>query len=77
MTFYRVLKSFRFQRYPEFSVKLQYFPDKTQNNARLFLLHFGFEELHGIGLGLLGYLDIRFHGLVVGVAGPLHHHLGR
>ena len=56
MTIYRVLKSFRFQRYPEFSVKLQYFPDKTQNNARLFLLQFGLEELHGIGLGLLGYL---------------------
>ena len=77
MTFYRVLKSFRFQRYPEFSVKLQYFPDKTQNNARLFLLQFGLEELHGIGLGLLGNLDIGLHGLIVGVAGPLHHHLGR
>ena len=35
------------------------------------------KSLHGIGLGLLGNLDIRLHGLVVGVAGPLHHHLGR
>ena len=44
--------------------------------AGLFL-HFLLEELHGIGLGLLGNLDIGLHGLVVGVAGPLHQHLRR
>ena len=44
MTFYCVLESFRFWFLPEFSVKLQYFPDKIQNNARLFLLHFLLEE---------------------------------
>ena len=43
----------------------------------LLLLHLLLEELHGIGLGLLGNLDIGLHGLIVGVAGPLHHHLGR
>ena len=44
--------------------------------AGLFL-HLLLEELHGIGLCLLGNLDIGLHGLVVGVAGPLHHNLRR
>ena len=32
---------------------------------------------NGIDLGIPGNLDIGFHGLVVGVADPLHHNLGR
>ncbi len=44
--------------------------------AGLFL-YFLLEELHGIGLGLLGNLDIGLHGLIVGVAGPFHYHLRR
>jgi len=43
----------------------------------LLLLHLGLKELHGIGLGLLGYLNIRLHRLIVGMAGPLHHNLRR
>ena len=41
------------------------------------LLHLLLEELHCIGLGFLGNLDIGLHGLVVGVAGPFHDNLGR
>ena len=32
----------------------------------LLLLHLGLKELHGIGLGLLGNLNIGLHGLVSG-----------
>ena len=46
------------------------------NQAELFL-HLLLKELHGIGLGLLGNVDVGFHGLVVGVAGPFHHYLQR
>ena len=41
------------------------------------LLQFIIKEFHGIHLGLLGNLDIRLHRMVVGVAGPFHHNLGR
>lgn len=75
MTFYRVLESFRFQFHPEFTVKLQCFPDKTQNNARLFLFHFLLKELHSIGLGLLCNVYVGFYGFVIGVTGPFHHHV--
>ena len=33
--------------------------------------------IHGVGLGLAGNVNIRFHGLVVTVAGPFHDHLRR
>ena len=48
-----------------------------KSEISLSFTHLLLEELHGIGLGLLGYLDIWFHGLVIGVAGPFHNHLGR
>ena len=40
-------------------------------------LQFLVKELHGIGLSLLGNGNVWFHSLVIGVAGPFHHHLGR
>ena len=48
-----------------------------KSESSVLLLHFLLEEFHGIGLGLLGNDDVGFHGLVVGVAGPLHHNLRR
>ena len=41
------------------------------------LAHLTFKQGHGIGLGLLGNLDVGFHGLVIRVTGPFHDHLLR
>ena len=48
-----------------------------KSESSVLFLHLLLKELHGIGLGLLGNLDIGHHGLIVGVAGPFHHYLRR
>ena len=36
-----------------------------------------FHQLDGVFLGVLGDVDVGFHGFVVGVTGELHHHIRR
>lgn len=35
------------------------------------------EERHGFGFGFVSDVDVWFHALIVGMAGPLHDDLGR
>lgn len=44
---------------------------------KVLLLQCLIKQFHCIDLGLLGNINIRLHGLVVGVAGPFHDNLRR
>ena len=44
---------------------------------KVLLLQCLIKQFHCIDFGLLCNINIRFHGLVAGVAGPLHYNLGR
>ena len=40
-------------------------------------MYLSIKLLHGLGLDFIAHIDIGFHGLVVAVASPFHHYLGR